>query len=66
MLDQVTVSALAFDGSFNFMANFSRHGEDRCWPRSCSPSLCLPLPQRDGGSGGGEVAGAEGRALDAE
>lgn len=36
--DGVTVSAPAFDGSFNFMPNFSQHREDRCCP-ACAPHL---------------------------
>lgn len=46
MLDQVTVPALAFDGSFNFMPNFSRHTEDRCCP-GCAPHPSAPLCRRD-------------------
>lgn len=54
MLDQVTVPALAFDGSFNFMPNFSRQREDRCCP------ACAPYPSA------AKTEGEEGRTLVAE
>lgn len=36
VLDRVSVLAPAFDGSFNFMPNFSQHREDQCCP-ACAP-----------------------------